>query len=406
MRLNENVKNYQTEFYVDPALLTLREYLELANKDDTHHDSSAYATTLKQLNTYNAKESEYPILLQQKTINGILFTFRLKKDRKIDTYSYYKKDINGNYLHDASGNLVQFTKEELEKGAIPSLLTHPYEYSISVFDDQKNRVAATQDEYGCMLIRVAEEYRGFGIGQILGKMARTLESDKVSGGFTYSGENNFVRVHREFVRDYLLNGEYRRLVKEKKISYERLQKILKSADLNLRPVLHNKKNYNVSPHDYLIYTDDGLFCIYDKKLVDIINDEDDFFIDRFLVGMVYTTIDENADEKLARIKIFGGESEKIKSFLMKLILNESSFNGEILVVEPEDVKYLPSDAVVSTQSKKYGYTSVGAILKNPKNTASIGKEEKAFRKKFDKYNEFYYNMIELFYKKFDRRNRH
>ena len=75
-----------------------------------------------------------------------------------------------------------------------------YDYEFLIYDVDNNTVAGkTQDEWGALLVRVAEEYSGFGFGELLVSLHRKYVPHVDSGGFTPQGENNVKKVHAYFV---------------------------------------------------------------------------------------------------------------------------------------------------------------------------------------------------------------
>ena len=75
-----------------------------------------------------------------------------------------------------------------------------------MFNDENQYIGGLQDEWGCILIHIAEEYQGFGLGPILGKLAREYYPSKSSGGFTNAGYTNFINVYRDMVKNYIQSG--------------------------------------------------------------------------------------------------------------------------------------------------------------------------------------------------------
>jgi hypothetical protein len=374
----------------DPALLTFDEYQDLVNKSNKWHSSGCYKWSLGK--SYIGREkSDFPQIIKNIKIHDIIFQFRLKIEDRLDN-TYYKSDEDGNHLRSEDGKLISYTREELENGAIPSLLNRRYEYSIGIFTDD-GYIGGSQDEWGCVLIHIADEYRGFGLGPIVGKMARELEADKTSGGFTPEGFKNFKKVHQMFVREYIRNGFYSFLVKSGKISAQRAKDIISSANLKAE----HKKQFKLAakPEDWLLYIGGyGDFIIYDKKIVDILDIDHEWFAEKMLIGMVYVS----ADKKFGRIKTFGGINDKVKKYLMKLAIIYANNLNVPLVVEEEDIVYV-ENAEISGKSNIAGYSSYLVKSNEKLNFTMIGKKEQEFRKSFDYYDEFKNNILELSYNK-------
>ena len=344
----------------NPALLTLSEYYKLVNAKDKHHEDHAYQTDLKKMNNpeYPDGKEKYPKLLKQTKINNINFQFRLLEDK--------------------------------------------WGYTIAVFDEENQKVASAQDEWGCMLYMVAREYRGFGLGAMLAKMARTLEPGKASGGFTPSGYRTFVKVHREFVRDALTNGLYGRLVRSGEMSTARVKEIVDSAKLDIKQTKPTE-NYNSNdPKDWMLYVDNGAFVLYDKKLKEVYkntgDEVEDYWIEKMIKGVML--VRDFHDNGI--VVQFGGDSEKIKRMMITCAITFCANEKIPFLIDPEDRQYVdPRYGKVSEEPtykiahKRYLVTPLDTIELD-----AFQKVEKHFRKSFDQYDEFYHRMLELGFRKF------
>ena len=374
----------------DPALYTQEEYYTLINSSGKFHSSDAYRFSIQDLEkdhyTANYGKKSHPILLKTIKLNGVYFEFRLKKEDKLDN-KYVKVREDGEVVRDEKGMALYYDRDELEK--ILEASGKRYEYMIGVFTEEDGWIGGSQDEWGAMLIHIADEYRGFGLGPILGKMARELEPEKTSGGMTPAGYSNFQRVHREFVSDYLTSGMYSHLVKTGQITAERAKAIINSSTKNKK---YNQRNLNTSnASDWLVYSDNGSIIIYDKKLKDVIKDEDAFWKNKMIKGMVLIRIHHD----YTRIILLGGESDKIKSYLMTMAAVEAKHNKTQLVVEPEDVPFIDRSQIeVGDLGVTAGPRSHLVNFKGkPFDTNLLGQKEKLFRKSFDQYDEFQWEMV-------------
>ena len=268
------------------------------------------------------------------------------------------------------------------------------------------KIGAVQDEWGTVLVMVAREYRNIGLGTILQKLARTMEPAKSSGGFTPQGGAGFRRVHSEFVREALANGKYSSLVREKKITIDRVKEILQSAQLKKSKI--DQRNLSINnPEDWLLYVGEyGDFVLYDKKIKELIVDggeQNDYFIDRMILGAVNVREMESRNENWALITLFGGDTIKIKKFMLKLALSFAKNEGEELWADLEDVSLVDSsfgkligDINLKTGFKRQQIELVGNVVPYK----DIGAQEAQFRKSFDKYGEFKERILELAYGKF------
>lgn len=380
---------------VDPALLTFSEYYRLANPSGKSHPENAYNISLEDGRSFD--KSEFPEKIKTVKIQGIEFEFRLKKEDKMNK-NFVKTTPDGEIVRDENGKAVFMSDEEKLK--MLKTKGGRYEYSVGVFTKEDGWVGGSQNEWGAMLIRVVEEYRGFGLGTMIGKLARSYEPAKSSGGFTPAGFNMFKKVHAEFVRDYMQSGMYSHLVKTGQITPERAKEIISS--IGERPKKREEKKLDTSdPNDWLLYAEDDNFIIYDKKIKDIIDEEFSYWKFKMIKGSIFA----RESDGYYRILYFGGETEEVKKHLMTLCAIRAKWYDALLVVEPEDVKYVDESKIelVEENTVKPGYRSSLFSYKGKAfDTDILGREEERFRKKFDKYDEFHYQILELAYGKYKK----
>lgn len=381
---------------VNPALLTLDEYLKIANPQDKWHPNEAYDVTLASLNSHGPKREDGRLLGRVK-LGGIAFEFRVF----VDKLTYHKRDANDEWLRDENGDLVAMTDDEIaQRGA------RTHDYMICVYDDEGRRAASAQDEWGAMLIMVAREYRGFGLGPRIGKVARSLDPTKSSGGFTQSGYNNFVKVYREFVRDALTSGLYRDKVRSGEMTMERVREILASARLDQKP---RKPDINLSvndPKDWLLLAEWGGFTLYDKKLKDVITDHRYEWGERFIKGHLLVRINQTARAGEQGILVhFGGDTDKIKAFLIACAASFCEKENVPLALDDDDLRYAdPAKYEIGERSNATGFWRTPVQIKLPLNLALVAKPEQVFRRSFDAYDEFKNGVLELGEAKFRRVN--
>jgi len=390
--LNEATRKY-VEKVVDPALLTQSEYYKLVNPRDAYHDSSAYQTSLED-NQYRKKE-DFPKLLNTKIINGIKFEFRLQIEDKVN-WNVAKTDKEGNSLKGPDGGLVYLTEKEKIDRYKGLDNNKRYNYSVGVFTEE-GWVGGSQDEWGAMLIMVVHEYKKFGLGTEIGKIARSFHPDKDSGGFTPDGYRMFQRVHSEYVREYMNSGMYSHLVKTKQLSAERAKEIIDS--INPRSKKTQKNLNSNDPNDWLLFADGDCFILYDKKLKDVIDDEDHFFKEKMIKGTILAR--ESSD--IYRIIYFGGETQEIKKQMITLSAMRAAYYKLPLAVELEDSIFIDTSKIkiIERDTVKPGFKSHLVYYQGPiVNTENLGQKEKQFRNKFDKYEEFSVKMQELAYGKY------
>jgi hypothetical protein len=348
----------------NPAFMTVKEYLQVTNRDRKYHDDSSYDVDLAKLSNEGsyAKKENYDKLLRRLKIKGQNFDFYFKDDK-------------------------------------------PWGFVVSAFNEDGERVGGTQDEWGAMLVRVAREYRGFGLGPILVKMARTMEPFKDSGGFTSGGKANLIKVHREFVRDALNNGTYSAYVREGKMSMDRVKEIIQSAQLAMRPKKSDQNLNSNDPKDWMLYVGGyGDFIMYDKKLKDTIEDPHGFWSEKMMKG--YVLVREPRD-KIGILVQFGGDGDKMKTFMMTCAMWFCKTNGIQFHVDPEDRKFVdPKFGKVSVKpNTRLGHKRYNVNIGNDiPNINDFGLVEKHFRQSFDQYDELKNGMMELANSKFQQYN--
>jgi hypothetical protein len=373
---------------VNPAKMTFDEYYGLVNPDDKDHPEHAYDVDLKQLNSYLNNISDYPILLRNVTIKGLAFQIRLNNEKR----QFTKRVGEFEHKRDANGDLVYYNDDEIKQ---KGWKTH--DFIIGVFNDKGERIAAVQDEWGTILIMVAREYRGFGFGPILGKIARTLEPAKSSGGFTPSGYRNFVKTYREFVRDALTQGLYREWIAKGEMTKERARHIIDSAKLQHRPK-RIEGNLNTSdPKDWLLYGKDGSFVLYDRKLKDVYQGPDSDWNETFIKGFILVRINDTRNGDKGIVVRLGADNPKIKSFLLNCGMAFCREEGVPFYVDPDDEEFVDHKSMEAVGEPDHVTGRLRQQYRSSSNFSPVGmtRHEELFRKTFDRYDEFFYTILEL-----------
>lgn len=184
---------------IPPILLTFNEYYEKINGTSKSHPSDAY--TWKYDKEYKFKcpsDSQCKIIKQ-------------KKVGKLDLVFYEIKTKNQFAKWDGDKYLGVYSDDEMTERGMPM---YSYDYSC-VLDGVV--VGNAQDEWGCVLITVADEFSGLGIGEELVKMYREKYLYKPSGGFTPSGYRQFRKYYNHLVSTALRNGIYSEMVRKGEI---------------------------------------------------------------------------------------------------------------------------------------------------------------------------------------------
>lgn len=360
----------------DPARMTLKEYYALVNPDRKSHPSSAYDVDLASLNRYSGRNEDDKVVRRLK-VRGLNFVVYASRDKN----SYAKQDEDGEYIRE-NGKLVFFSDEE-----VLNMGKALYSYSFYIVNDEDQRVASFQDEWGTVLIMVAKEYRGFGFGPLLTQIGRTVYPDKTSGGFTTAGSKNFAKVHRMFVSRALNRGDYRRWVMAGEMTVERVKDIVQSTGPRTR-ISQDSLSSN-DPDNWLLYHEYGAFILYDKKLADHY-DDDDIFTEKMTKGMAYVREYSNYG-----IIDCVGVNDKITNFLLKCAITFCRRNNIVpLIDEDVDRTKFTKDIRVEEPDVSSGMRRREISWDGKIDYDALVRLEQRWRKSFDQYDEFKYNMLE------------
>lgn len=353
----------------DAARMTYKEYWDHLNPSGKYHDDGAYQMSVEKMNSFGTGPEGYPKLIRNLRVNGLDFQVRLGWD-------YERTD-----------------------GGDP-------QYKLAVFNRDRERVALMDDEWGAVLIAVADEYQGFGFGTILGKITRTLYPNKSSGGFTASGSGNIFRVYQGFVRDALTQGKYREWVRSGEMTNARAREIIASAKLKT-PKKREEINLNTNdPSDWLLLAEYGGFTLYDQKLPLFLEHKPDW-AERCIKGNALVRIIEHREE-VAVIVRFGGDSPAVKRFLLVLCAAFAQSEGTILYVDESDREFideqkleiLPFRGDPKVERIRTGMPRIPVRLKKRFSYDAMAIDEARWRKSRDPYGELKGTILELAYGKY------
>lgn len=386
--INETTRPY-TQKIIDPALMTYQEYRDVVDPDHKLHPSDAYDTNLEELNRYQSPE-DYDTLVNTITRHNLRFEIRKKT---IDRWNqkYTKTTPDGKIIRDETGSAMYMSSDEI-KTIIPEDQRYRYEYGI--IEVKSNKIVAnTQDEWGTMLLMTAREYRKFGFGTILAKLALQARPDRSSGGFTNAGINTFGRVHDEMVREYLSSGFYSYLVKTKQITANRAKAII--SGIQPRKT-HPKRNLDTSnPQDWLLLTDGSSYSVlYDKKIYeldDIDSDDVRHWVDRHIIGIV-SIASYGSDVSPWVNRAYG--RDKIKAFLLTSLLQmEPGQSIRMNQSEAELTKSVIGNDLIEVPSNRPGdsvayYTNTTNPVWN-----HMMNQERKYRKTVDPYGEWFSRIL-------------
>lgn len=411
----------------NPAFLTFPEYLRIINPESKRHPGSAYSTTLGTLNSYDSSDN-YPELLQQFESNGRVFEIRQKTERVWDR-QYVKSSSDGEILRDEKGDLIYYTTEELQAQGKPE-----FEVEHIILDKKTQKIVGkTQNEWGCLLVMVAEEYQGMGLGPKLTYENRCRQPERPSGGMTHAGESTCFRAYQRMVSEHLTQGKYREALLNGDMSFNDIAKILYSADAVGKYVEKKRqslidqgyesmakkiKKYDwgrsgdnqvdldmTRATDLRLYADDSFAILYNARLLTLLDhhvtpnmERYDDFMEEGIVGYAYVggTYDSKDIPKLFRLY---GNNDNTRSLMAEVMLNTNL--GLPVRIHDEDIQYLRDELQDKVSLENQDRTPFHtAILHEPSLSwlgDAIQLEKRGRKEKDNPYGENWVRIQELAY---------
>lgn len=331
----------------EPGLLTWAEFLTLRNPKGESHEAESYDWDLQQMNKDHSLRhlgqtgmlgeglgvwgNREGILLKEKEqVIGVIHRGTLYHDKWSGSkfpesylsnlavvYFEVKRRKVVKYITEAAALVSNIARNNL--AANPVLLQNilvqgePCQVraegtlkkgeraSIVVLNSGGLKVASAQDEWGATLLVVAQEYRGRGLGQIIGKLWYRWNPHTPSGGFTPRGQANALRLWADRVRQFLSNGWYSELVRAGRLPMAKVKEILAGLPgKKPRAVVVEEKKVTSK---MLVLVDHPVFAVYDQAFLD---DPDDqyiyaygFFRDSLGKSFLYTIDYDRGHDKLA-----------------------------------------------------------------------------------------------------------
>lgn len=315
------------------GLMTMDEFLEYRNPQGKFHEAETWDYDVMRMNrptesylgswstgrpgepAYSfsgmrngVKVSRKPDLLAGVIHNGTLYYSDSRDGRDIPAY-YFKNGVEGGveirkrkqvkYLSEVLPLISPIAKRNIQehpniiqrlivKGEPMTLRSEDsgrgYAPTLVILNSEDLVVAQASDEWGATLIAVAREYRGRGLGKIIGKRWYELNPSNTSGGFTSAGEANALALWRDRVREFKARGWYSEMIREGRITMDRLREIFKGVEDSKRDLEEFKALYfserepepTKPTGDILVWSDgDTGVIIYDRAFLE---DPDDRFI--------------------------------------------------------------------------------------------------------------------------------
>lgn len=355
---------------IKPELMTFKEYLEVVNPSGKGHPDSAY-------NNWTVEDEDY-YMNQYDDV-------KLKELGYKPIKSFMSRGVQFIVFH--AKNSETFRQDDFK-----------------IYDVTHGKVVGSlQDEWGTVLIMVPHEYRDFGIGKVLSDLALQYHVEKDSGGFTHAGYESYRKAHARRVQEAISSGMYRKLVKEGKITPERVKEIVGSVSKNLVSQIKFDSSRSVisKPEDWLLMLpeENSEFIIYDKKLYDI-HDKGElavhngYWTEKLLIGTAYVQDMDSYTRTLGylpfRIMTLYGVNDKIRSFMLMLLksqLAKSGYEGKF-VFRPEEIDVPSSDKwEVKDEPRLKPYKVIEFSDDSVIDYSAMVKAEAKYRRSRDKYGE-------------------
>jgi len=420
------------------GLMTYEEFLEFRNPGGKHHEQGAYDFELTKLNRdhdspvgeawdrneafYIRKLAEgYSIVDKQDKLVGLIhagvgyydnprmksrfpkeaFADRGRDNKRIDLGVKSTKHVK--YLSEYMPLVSPIAK--LNRERYPVVLQHIIvkgepmvvraekqpvlnkHTSLAILNHEGYIVAQGADEWGATLLVVAREYRSKGLGRIIGRYWYEFNPASKSGGFTNAGEANAIALWKERVREFSAQGWYSQLLREGRITLDRVKAILKDVGgirppAKLEPVDTRVK----ATGDILVFADGISFIVYDRAFLDEPEE-------KWIHGFGFFR-DADVGTFLFRIEY----DRPFAEFTTKVALQMARDNGEKLYDGGgyndmlEDVEKYPG---VEREGDLIVVTRDLVPLR------SMAAKEKRLRKAVDPYDEKLYSLQELANSKWD-----
>lgn len=405
----------------ETGLMTLKEFLAFRNPDEKYHPSNAYAPTIFSLNRdnslnyigayrdarneygfYQNKEGNYLIKNDGKNIACIISGVLFYTENKPSLVYYQHREgfseipIRGEkkvkYLEDYIALVAMNTRQNIKnfphvlqrikiKGEpfvirSEKPLTKDAGETIVILNSTGEIVATAQNEWNTTLLMVADEYKGRGLGQEIGKRWYQINPSWKSGGFTIEGRNNAKKLWEKRVREFLERGWYSELLKEKRLGEDRIKEILDGLSKRPRtPFLELSKE--PEKQSFLLYLDETLFIYYDERFL---TDQDEKYI--YATGTL-------GEDYRGGLYIFQIDYDHGYRKLAHLIAFQMAKDlGEEITLDVSDVLELEGISEIEVRDEK------AFLTKNVLNLKEISRIEKRVRANHDPYDEIHTLLLE------------
>jgi GNAT superfamily N-acetyltransferase len=413
------------------GLMTAEEFLRFRNPEEKFHGSDAYDFDLFKLNqdypqpvgsagshgddlmTVERLSGGYRVLNQGEVVavihNGIAYYAKphVKNRIPLQVRSYQGKETDlgitsfkqVKYLAEVIPlvSLVAKKNEEhfpvifqhiIVKGEPMTVRAekHPTKDSgatLAVLNAEGLVVAQASNEWGATLLTVAQEYRGKGLGKIIGQFWYDLNPSFQSGGFTEAGRKNALALWRDRVHEFSARGWYTALIREGRLTYKRVKEILAGVGQRpetVRPVPQIPEAVKPTG-DILVYSDGDIsFVIYDRAFLE----EPD---EKFIHGFGFFRDDPHVGTFLFAIDY----DRPFARMTTQVALQMAKDNGEKLY-DGEGYHDLIEVEGIPGIVREGDYIEVTKDLIPVK---AMAQKEKRLRKAVDPYDEKYHLLLEM-----------
>lgn len=259
--------------------------------------------------------------------------------------------------------------------------------TLAIFNAQGLVVAMASNEWGATLLRVAQEYRGKGLGKLIGQYWYDLNPSFGSGGFTSAGRGNALALWQARVREFVARGWYSALVRQGRLTQRKVQQIL--ADVS-RGKPHARQAAAPAPlkptGDVLVYSDGITFVVYDRAFL---TEQDE----RFIRGFGFFREEDRIGPYIYRIDY----DRPFADLVTKVALQIARDNGEDLYDGEGYHDMLETDGIP-------GVVRQGDTLRVTRDILPVkaaAQKEKRLRKAVDPYGEKLSLLLEMAESKWD-----
>lgn len=290
-KLNQNYKLRQVAEYNNDYFFLIFKSEEnyVIEYSRSRHDKKKLVAIIHQGTLYYSNPSVYHrlptgYLLREDRDKATWIKFDITHKKKVKYLEEYlilihdiKKENLAGYPYLYQKVLIQDKPYEIRMEEKPVLNKGS---NIVILNQEGEVVAQASDEWGATLITVASEYRGRGLGKIIGQIWYKWNPEFPSGGFTTAGKANAIAIWEGRVREFLNDGRYSELIKQDKLSPTRLEEILSGLTvkkakpviisthkiIEKNPLIFVEKEQGYYGPVFIIY-DEAFFREEDKKYI-------------------------------------------------------------------------------------------------------------------------------------------